>query len=139
MREAAKLGAYASRQTLGYMYDLGIGVKSNRDTAMCWYRHALQAGDFGSAASIGTIYRDEMKISLALRWFHKAVALGDIDANLEIAKILLNRLNDPKTAVRHLKRVLRAKVGIEVTIDSQEQAAALLKKIERRPSAKRLQ
>ena len=134
MRAAAKLGAYGSKNNLGYMYDLGIGVKKNPRLAMGWYRRAFRAGNVGSATNIGTIYRDEMKSSLALRWFHKAVALGDIDANLDIANLLVNRLNDPKTAVPHLKLVLKAKGGLEVTIHSQEQAAALLKKIERKPS-----
>ena len=136
MQTAAKLGAYAAKHNLGYFYDVGIGAKRDRDHAMYWYRRAFRENGM-SAANIGTIYRDEMKTSLALRWFHKAVALGDIDANLEIAKLLLNRLNDPKTAARHLNRVLKAKGGIDVTIDSQEQAAALLKRIERnRPPTK---
>jgi len=136
MKEAAKLGAYAAKNNIGYFYDVGIGVKRNRDQAMYWYRKSFREGGLG-AANIGTIYRDEMKTSLALHWFNKAVELGDIDANLEVAKLLLSHLNDAKTASRHLKFVIRAKGGIDVTIDSQEQATALLKKIERDPSNKR--
>jgi hypothetical protein len=104
---------------------------------MYWYLQGISREQHIRCQQHRTIYRDEKKISLALRWFHRAVAVGDIDANLEIAKLLLNRLNDPKTAARHLKRVLKAKGGIDVTIHSQEQAAALLKKIKLRPSSKR--
>lgn len=131
MRSAANLGGYAAKSNLAYFYDVGIGVKKDRNRAMRLYRSALREGNSYWATNIGTIYRDENRTSLALRWFHKAVELGDIDAKLEVAKLLLNRLNDPKAAARHLKRVLKAKGGVDVTIDSQEQAAALLNKIER--------
>ena len=137
MRSAAKLGAYAARNNLGYFYDLGIGVKRDRDKVMYWYRRVYDENNAFGAANIGTIYRDEMKTSLALRWFQKAVAAGDIDANLEIAKLLFHRLNDPKTAAHHLKRVLKARGGIDVSIASKEQAATLLKKIEHSPAPQR--
>jgi len=135
MHSAARLSAYGAKSNLGYFYDIGIGVKRNRATAMYWYRRAFRENNAFGANNIGTIYRDEMKTRLALRWFHKAVATGDTDAHLEIAKLLLNRLHDAKTASKHLKLVLRAKGGTDVTFHSQEQAAALLKKINR-PSAK---
>ena len=64
MHAAAKLGAYAATHNLGYMYDVGIGVKKNRNSAMYWYRKSLRKGFAGSANSIGTIYRDERKTTL---------------------------------------------------------------------------
>ncbi|HEY2468120.1 MAG TPA: hypothetical protein VGI45_09780 [Terracidiphilus sp.] len=138
MQTAAKLGAYAAKHNLGYFYDVGIGVKRNRNAALYWYRRAFREDNVLSANNIGTIYRDEMKTSLALRWFHRAVARGDVDANLNIAKLYLNRLGDSRTAVSYLKHVLKAKGGIDVTIDSQEQATALLKKLHRpKPKATR--
>jgi TPR repeat protein len=71
LQRAAKLGAYAAEHSLGYMYDLGIGVRSNRNAAIEWYRKSFRNGFAGSANNIGTIYRDEMKTSLACDGFRR--------------------------------------------------------------------
>jgi tetratricopeptide (TPR) repeat protein len=132
MLSAAKQGHPSALLNLGYFYDCGIGITANRNSAILWYKRALRKGYASAASNIGTIYRDEKKTQLALRWFEKAVALGEIEANLEIAKIYMSVLDDSRMAIRHLKLVALAKARIEVTKHSQEQAVRFLKKLRSR-------
>jgi FimV-like protein len=75
------------------------------------------------------VYCDENNLKQALEWFERAVKLKDGDANLEIAKIYLQK-NDRTKAVRYLKQVLRAKPD-DVTEASREEAQQLLKSLAR--------
>jgi len=124
---AAKLGDSAAMSNLGYFYDEGIGVKKNRAAAMSWYRKACELGNPAGANNIGVIYRMEHKFRPALRWFEKAVVLGDIDANLEIAQVYICDLERPEAAKPYLERVAAAKPGLDVTEASWDEARLLLK------------
>jgi TPR repeat protein len=131
MLNAAKLGDAAAQHGLAYYYDVGIGVKSSRSSALLWYRRAYRKGYSSAANNIGTISRDEGDTNRALIWFERAVRLGDADANLEIAKILLQEPKRVADAVPYLKRVVAARPRNEVTEASQEEATRLLKRIPR--------
>jgi uncharacterized protein len=134
MLSAAKLGDSGAMVNTGYFYDLGIGVKKNRDSAMAWYKRAYRCGNAGGATNVGTIYRDEHKTRRSILWFQKAHAAGDIDANLEIARLYLDQIEDPDRAVPYLERVLAAKPGSEVTRNSREEARLLLKGLKKAPA-----
>jgi uncharacterized protein len=133
MQAAAKRGSdSAAMSNLGYFYDVGIGVKKNRTSAMKWYGKAYKKGNAGAANNIGTVYRAEGKSKRAIYWFTRAVEMGEIDSNLEIARVFLEDLNIPIAAIPYLRRVLDAKPAIEVTESSREEASLLLKPLERR-------
>lgn len=125
---ASKLGDCAAQLDLGYFYDLGLGVKRNRERAMHWYRRAWRNGDPSGANNIGTIFRDEGQPRQALAWFLKAVAKGDPDANLEIAKLYIKEGWRNEKASRYLERVVKARPQT-VTEHSREQAIMLLRKV----------
>jgi uncharacterized protein len=125
---AAKRGDSGCQVNLGNFYCDGIGVKRNRKRALYWYRRALRKGESCAASNIAVLYRDEQKIELALSWFERAVALGEPEANLEIAKIHLKRGHKTK-AVQCLKRVRKAKPGVDVTVDGWEEAKRMLKRL----------
>ena len=125
---AAKLGDATAQLSLGYCYDVGIGVMPNRSSAMEWYKRAYRKG-YGSAANnIGTIFRDEGDTRKALAWFERAVRLGDIDSNLEIAKILLQEKKHAENAIPYLKCVAMGKPRVDVTESSWDEAVRLLKR-----------
>jgi TPR repeat protein len=130
LASAAKLGDCAAQLDLGYFYDLGLGVKRNRERAMHWYRRAWRNGHSSGASNIGTILRDEGQPRRALAWFLKAVANGDPDANLEIAKLYIKEGWGNAKASQYLKRVVKARPQI-ICEYSREQAIMLLKKITR--------
>lgn len=120
---AARAGHLEAQSNLGYLFDTGTGVRRSRIKALHWYRKAARRGDPAAANNIGTLFRDEGKPRLALRWFEKAVALGNEDALLELAKLYAGPLEDSRRATRLLKKVLSSK---RVAVVSQEQARQLL-------------
>jgi TPR repeat protein len=130
---AAKLGDSGAQHNLGYTYDVGIGVRPNRTAAMFWYRKAYRNGRGGgsSANNIGTIFRDEQKYPEALRWFRRAVRCGDIDANMELARIYLKNPRQRDKVVSCLRDILKATPPIGVGEDTQREARKLLKQIEK--------
>ena len=106
---AAKAGHKASQLNVGHCYDTGSGIRRNRASALYWYTRAYKQGDAHAANNIGTIYRDERKLPTALKWFKRAVSLGNDGSNLEIAKYLLSREGDhPKRALRYLEKVSKS-------------------------------
>ncbi len=121
---AAKSGDTGAQVNLGFFYDTGIGVKSNRASAMYWYRRAYRRGSAAGAGNIGTIFRDEGDWTRALNWFRRAVKMGDSDCNLDIAKLLLER-GEKGNALVFLRRVIEANRG-DVTEASREEASRLL-------------
>ncbi|WP_224246712.1 tetratricopeptide repeat protein [Hyalangium gracile] len=127
--EAAKAGDSSAQVNVGYLYDTGQGVSRSRAQAMAWYRKAARQGEAAAANNIGTIYRDEGRLGLAMRWFGKAAAMGDDDALLEMARLYAGPLEEPAKARRLLSRVASSK---RATIDSREQAEQLLRTLEQR-------
>jgi TPR repeat protein len=125
--EAAQAGNSSAQLNVGYFYDTGQGVSRSRAQAGYWYRRAVRQGEAAAANNIGTIYRDEGRLRLAVRWFGKAADMGDGDALLEMAKLYLGPLEEPTKARRLLTRVLASK---RATLDSQEQAERLLRTLE---------
>jgi TPR repeat protein len=131
MKSAAKLGNSIGQLDLGYFYDLGISIKRNQDLAIYWYRRAYRNNNFGGAANIGTIYRDQSKPERALAWFLKAVKMGDVDANLEIGKIYVKERWGTREAIRYLTKVAEARPQI-VCETSREQALRLIRQLKRK-------
>lgn len=122
----AKAGDGSSQLNLGYLYDYGIGVKRNRRAAEYWYRRAYLQGVAGGANNIGTLYRDEQRPRRAFWWFRRATVLGDVGANLEIAKYyLVHEGNQPK-AIEHIKLVIDSDM---VSEEEQQIAKKLLNKV----------
>jgi hypothetical protein len=76
---------------------------------------------------IGVVYRDEGRPRLAARWFLKAVSLRSTDSLLDLAKLYLGPLDDRAKARVALARVARAR---DVSVDTQEQAEALLSQLQ---------
>ena len=122
---AAKAGDSGAQLALGNFYSNGTGVRRNRARALYWYMRAYRQGYGPAASNIAVIFRDENNLERALAWFERAIDLNDADANLEIAKICLQR-SDTKKATYYLKQASRAKTG-KITEASREEAQHLLK------------
>jgi TPR repeat protein len=119
---AARAGNLSAQLNLGSHLAEGKGVRQSREKALYWYKRAAGRGYAAAASNVGCIYRDERRTKLALRWFEKAVALGDDDAMLEVAKICLVATGDVKRAKRLLAKVLSSK---KVAMGTQEEAVRL--------------
>src|SRR5208282_2465142 len=93
--------------SLGYAYDVGLGITQNKTEALRWYRRAARLGSSTAAMNASTVYRDRGQLSRAHLWLMKAAAMGDGDAavdagydylygigvrrNIRSARLLFNR------------------------------------------------
>lgn len=124
---AARAGNLSAQLNLGVHLATGKGVRPSKEKALYWYKRAAGRGYAAAASNVGCVYRDQRRTRLALRWFEKAVALGDDDAMLEVAKLCLGALGDTRRAKRLLAKVLSSK---RVTLDTQEEAVRLQKELQ---------
>lgn len=132
---AAKAGQGPAFETVANFYDLGVGVTADQDAALYWYQRAYRNGSGIAANNIGVIWRDKKKLGRALSWLRRAVALGDGDANLQIAKIYLGSKRHQAKAIHYLKRTCQA---ANATQGSREEARRLLRQATKRLHAEEL-
>jgi uncharacterized protein len=123
--EAARAGMESAFSIVGNFYHNGIGVNANPDAAIYWYRLAYRAGARSVANNIGCILRDRKKFGQAIQWFRRAVQQDDGDANLNIAKIYLDKGDLVKTRF-YLDKTRRSQWATE---QSKEEARSLLRKM----------
>jgi uncharacterized protein len=67
--EAASHGDPTAMGSLGYAYDVGLGVRRNVEHAIRWYRQATELGNTSAASNLATVYRDAGKAKLAFQWW----------------------------------------------------------------------
>jgi TPR repeat protein len=131
---AARMGSWGAMSKLGYTYDVGLGVRKDRATAMYWYKRACRYECQISANNIGTMYRDEKKWRWAIYWFQRALEFGHgyyLDPAMQIAKIYLKQ-DDIQSAIPWLKRVTAATPPNEIDEDWWREAKLLLRRYDRR-------
>lgn len=128
---AAKNGDSGSQLNLGNLYDAGIGVRRSRESALYWYKRAYRRGSASAANNIGVLLRNDKKPRQALKWFQKAVRLGDVEAHLEIAEHYLRNDGNALKAIFHLEKVCNSNL---VTEAGAEKAVRLLKRLKKRPA-----
>ena len=128
MLAAAKMGESGAQMNVGYMYDNGVGTKHNKQAALYWYKRAYRRGEACAAHNIGTVWRDAGNFQRALYWFERTIQMNrgdDGEANLEIAKLHLRKVQDVRKAIFFLRRVCKSK---NVTQSAVEEAQRLLQR-----------
>ncbi len=130
---AAKAGDTGCQVNVGNFYDAGTGVRRDRTAALYWYKRAYRRGYSCAASNIGIMWRTENQPRRALKWFEKAVRLGDDEANLEIAKYYLRNEHNPLKAIGHLQKVCQSRC---VTESGAEEATRLLKQARKQSARK---
>jgi TPR repeat protein len=115
---AAQRRHLSSQLMVGYLSDVGRGVRRSRVKAFHWYRKAARRGDAAAASNIGILYKEVGSFGRARWWPKKAVAMGAGDSLLELAQIELESGNE-KAGLRYLRRLRKR-------TDTTEQAQALL-------------
>ena len=71
-------------QSLGYCFDVGLGVRRNSNLAMRWYRRAWRRRNPSAAANIATIYRDRGRLARAVSWWKRAIEAGSPEEAVEV-------------------------------------------------------
>lgn len=121
---ATKNGDADCELNLGYCYDNGIGVRKNQKKAAYYYKRCADRGDFCGANNLAILYREKENFKMAEKYFDLAVNLGDKDAALEMAKILMKK-GRANLAKSYLKIVTDASLD-EVTQISKDDAFNIL-------------
>lgn len=135
-RQGADLGDDSAMNMVALAYDAGDGAERDKERAIEWLKKSWRAGHRTFVCmNIAKTYEELGQRRLALYWWNKAVAGGDIEAGLGLAKYLLQA-----TKGRPTKRILRlvqaaadAEGQIEVTLAGKEEAQALLEELAGKP------
>ena len=100
---AARLGDEQSQVKVGYDYAYGISGEADSGEAIRWWKRADRQDSWDAAFNLGMYFRDSKEWNKALRWFERALQLGDKDALVEIAQIHLRYQGDREAGLRFLK------------------------------------
>ena len=129
--ELCNAGDAASCSRVAIMYGDGRGVEYDFEKSVEWDLRALELGNVSSLLNLGVTFRTHGAAREARKYFERAIAAGDGDAMLELAKLL--DVSDFETA--NVLRLLRLMLESDsVTEGSREEASSLVTEIERRGS-----
>jgi TPR repeat protein len=110
--KGAKTDDHGCQILLGnYLTNGRKGVPVNREEGIYWYKKAYEGGSSTAACNLGMTYRQEGDMDEAYRWYERAVALGDLESHLEIAKLWLRPRGDAVKAIEHLNAMFSGHVG----------------------------
>ncbi|MGB9235502.1 MAG: tetratricopeptide repeat protein [Terriglobales bacterium] len=83
-RRAAEHGCAPAQNKFGLLLDEGKVFRRNRHEALKWIRKAFRGGDTCAPNNIAIMYRESGRMGEAVRWFKKAVIVGDDDALIQL-------------------------------------------------------
>lgn len=87
---------------IGRLYQYGMGVLKDLQSAISWYQLGALHGDNYSMEYLGRIYRDSGNMEDALTWFRKGADAGNEECACYVYYILED--TDLKTALVYLKK-----------------------------------
>lgn len=126
LRAAAAAGLDVAQFRLACCYDVGEGVARDPTEARRLYRLASRQGLAVAAANMAVLCRECGDSRARRRWLRRAVVLGDIDAEVELARLELGSRCGPDRR-RYWRGRLR-KIAKTRTPEG-EDAAALLEEL----------
>ena len=105
--KAAENGDDSAMDRIASMYDAGEGVDYDFDKAIY--------GSVTSLYNLGVSYRSKGNVLEAKHWFEKALAAGDFDAALELAKLHMLCEAEQEKVIFYLKKCLQGNNLFECT------------------------
>jgi len=108
------------------MYGAAQGVDLDFDKSIEWDEKAIQAGSITSMTNLGITHRMRGNVKKARFWLEKALAAGDSEAALELAKMYL--ISDLET--ERAKQYLELALAGEICTDAgRDEARELLRQL----------
>ena len=104
---SAKQGEESSQLALGNL--LSSGKERDVRTAINWTIKALNQGSASAAHNLGAIYRDLGKLSLAFKWYNKAINMGDLDSLFQVGLCYLFGIGteqNPEKAYKSFAKII---------------------------------
>jgi len=121
-REAARCGDSTAAGSLGYAYDIGLGIRRNRNQAIRWYRQAAKSGNSGAASNLATVFRDAGSAQLAFQWWKRSADMRDGDAAVDVGYCYQYGIGTRKNPAKAKLRFRRAIASKHVTQAGREAA-----------------
>ena len=85
--EEIKQGNTELQNSLGVMYEFGIGIGRDTEKAIECYTQAAQKFNSDAAYNLGNIYEFKMEGQKAITWYTSAASYGDTEAMYKLGKI----------------------------------------------------
>lgn len=128
-QEGAVQNDQASQNNLATFYESGLGTRKNLKLAKKWYLAAWRNKPAAFIAlNIAELCLKRKKRNQAIRWLRRAIALGDGDAALALAKLYLGERKFG--CLGHAKRLLScAMTSQSISPDALEEARCLYKEL----------
>ena len=83
-RPAAAQGHPQAMNSVGVIYDLGLGLKRDKQEAVVWFRKAAELGDRKGQSNLGRCYTTgagvERNAALAYQWLTLSAEQGEVTA-----------------------------------------------------------
>ena len=105
-------------------------MEKDEEKAMFWYKRAYRRGDWAAASNIAILYRERGRHRLERQWFERAAALGDGDAEVELAKLYLEGKGTRRSEEKAMALLNRAIRSSHIMEAGREEAAELLRKVQ---------
>ena len=119
----AEAGDASACGRVALMYFEGEGVPFDFDESVKWDLRAIELGDTTSLSNLAITYRNTGNAREARKWLEKAVATGDGDAALDLAKLL--HVSDFE--IDNVRRLLKTAIASDyITEMSREEAEEML-------------
>lgn len=119
----AEQGDLGGMNRVAVMYSVGQGTPCNFEESIRWDKQAAELGDVAALLNLGISYRRAGDVRQAKCWFEQALAKGDGEAALELAKMYLISELETQRVIDYLRLVLSSSTVCE---DSLEEAQRLL-------------
>ncbi|MBN0986688.1 tetratricopeptide repeat protein [Amphritea pacifica] len=111
---------------VGVLYGDGVKEDAQNKEEISWYERAWKKGELSAANNLAIVYKNQKNYSDAECWFKKAIRGGDGDANLELAKMLIDVGRENKEIRSYLTATIESNYVTEASID---EAQTLLESI----------
>lgn len=121
--EAAEQGDISAMSRLAMMYGAGEGAPQDVEKSIEWDLKSIELGDSISMLNLGITYRMKGDILKTKYWFERALAAGDGEAALQLAKLYMVSDKEQKNIRYYLNVAINHDSINEM---SQEEACELL-------------
>jgi hypothetical protein len=85
-RKSASAGNASGQIRLGVCLSSGCGVRRDDAEALKWYKRALRQADICAPNNIAILYRNRGNHRRAMFWFHRALAVGGLEAWVDLGR-----------------------------------------------------
>lgn len=125
--QASLLGDADSQNNLGVFFENGIGVTSDFEKAIFWYKKSIDNGSICSLNNVANLYKKLEFFDLAVEWYGVSIRAGDGDSMLELGRMYLT--GDGITKDKKLAKELLVKAisSTNITRDSKDHAQKIIR------------